>query len=86
MLNKLIKEFQKLYGAEGELRTYFAPGRVNLIGEHTDPKSTPTPAPRSSATLPAPAAARPPFSSAPATSAWCWTRSNPREVYQWDRK
>ncbi len=36
MLNKLIKEFQKLYGAEGELRTYFAPGRVNLIGEHTD--------------------------------------------------
>ena len=36
MLNKLIKEFQKLYGAEGELRAYFAPGRVNLIGEHTD--------------------------------------------------
>ena len=36
MLNKLIKEFQKLYGAEGELRTYFDPGRVNLIGEHTD--------------------------------------------------
>lgn len=36
MLNKLIQEFQKLYGAEGELRTYFAPGRVNLIGEHTD--------------------------------------------------
>ena len=36
MLNKLIKEFQKLYGEEGELRTYFAPGRVNLIGEHTD--------------------------------------------------
>ena len=36
MLNKLIQEFQKLYGVEGELRTYFAPGRVNLIGEHTD--------------------------------------------------
>ena len=36
MLNKLIQEFQKLYGTEGELRTYFAPGRVNLIGEHTD--------------------------------------------------
>ena len=27
--------FEKLYG-EGEVRTFFAPGRVNLIGEHID--------------------------------------------------
>ena len=25
-----------LYGKEGEIKKYFAPGRVNLIGEHTD--------------------------------------------------
>lgn len=36
MLNKLIKKFKELYGEEGDIRTYFAPGRVNLIGEHTD--------------------------------------------------
>ena len=36
MKEKLIQQFQKLYGSDGELRTYFAPGRVNLIGEHTD--------------------------------------------------
>jgi len=28
--------FEKLFGGEGDIRTYFAPGRVNLIGEHTD--------------------------------------------------
>ena len=33
---ELIQRFQELYGAEGDIRTYFAPGRVNLIGEHTD--------------------------------------------------
>lgn len=33
---ELIKKFEELFGAEGEIRTYFAPGRVNLIGEHTD--------------------------------------------------
>ena len=33
---ELIQKFQELYGAEGDIRTYFAPGRVNLIGEHTD--------------------------------------------------
>lgn len=33
---QLIKEFEELFGAGGEIRTYFAPGRVNLIGEHTD--------------------------------------------------
>ncbi len=31
-----MTEFQKLFGAEGDIRAYFAPGRVNLIGEHTD--------------------------------------------------
>ena len=36
MLEKLVQEFKKLYGENGEIRTYFAPGRVNLIGEHTD--------------------------------------------------
>ena len=36
MVQKLIEKFKELYGAEGEIRKYFAPGRVNLIGEHTD--------------------------------------------------
>ena len=30
------KCFEEKFGAEGDIRTYFAPGRVNLIGEHTD--------------------------------------------------
>lgn len=36
MKAKLIEEFKALFGAEGDIRAYFAPGRVNLIGEHTD--------------------------------------------------
>ena len=36
MMTQLMETFQKLYGEGGEIRTYFAPGRVNLIGEHTD--------------------------------------------------
>lgn len=28
--------FEEKFGDEGDIRTYFAPGRVNLIGEHTD--------------------------------------------------
>ena len=36
MIEKLIQKFQELYGGQGDVRTYFAPGRVNLIGEHTD--------------------------------------------------
>ena len=28
--------FEEKFGGEGDIRTYFAPGRVNLIGEHTD--------------------------------------------------
>lgn len=31
-----METFQKLYGGEGDIRTFFSPGRVNLIGEHTD--------------------------------------------------
>lgn len=36
MKEAIIKEFKKVFGPEGEIRTFFAPGRVNLIGEHTD--------------------------------------------------
>ena len=36
MLEKLRQEFEQKYGKHGEIRSYFAPGRVNLIGEHTD--------------------------------------------------
>lgn len=35
-VRELKEKFQELYGAEGDIRSYFAPGRVNLIGEHTD--------------------------------------------------
>lgn len=36
MKDKLIEKFKELYGEDGDIRAYFAPGRVNLIGEHTD--------------------------------------------------
>lgn len=36
MKKELIETFEALFGTGGEIRTYFAPGRVNLIGEHTD--------------------------------------------------
>ena len=36
MKAELITLFEDLYGAGGDIRCYFAPGRVNLIGEHTD--------------------------------------------------
>lgn len=36
MKAKLMDTFKELYGGDGEIRAYFAPGRVNLIGEHTD--------------------------------------------------
>ncbi|HHJ10247.1 MAG TPA: galactokinase [Bacteroidetes bacterium] len=35
-IQKLKDEFISLYGSNGEPEVYFAPGRVNLIGEHTD--------------------------------------------------
>lgn len=34
--SELKKEFIKLYGEGGEIRLFHSPGRVNLIGEHTD--------------------------------------------------
>lgn len=36
MKEQVVKKFAELFGGEGDIRTYFAPGRVNLIGEHTD--------------------------------------------------
>lgn len=36
MLEKLRMEFEEKFGKQGDIRSYFAPGRVNLIGEHTD--------------------------------------------------
>lgn len=36
MNEKLQEKFEEVFGAEGETHLYFAPGRVNLIGEHTD--------------------------------------------------
>lgn len=36
MQQKVLERFQELFGAEGDIRSYFSPGRVNLIGEHTD--------------------------------------------------
>ena len=32
----LITEFHSIYNTKDEPRTFFAPGRINLIGEHTD--------------------------------------------------
>lgn len=34
--DSVIKSFEMTYGKQDNIRTYFAPGRVNLIGEHTD--------------------------------------------------
>ena len=36
MKKELMLKFEEVFGAGGEYETYFAPGRVNLIGEHTD--------------------------------------------------
>lgn len=36
MKNQLLKDFAEMFGGDGDIRSYFAPGRVNLIGEHTD--------------------------------------------------
>lgn len=35
-VEKLIHDFVEIFGSGGEILTFFAPGRVNLIGEHTD--------------------------------------------------
>lgn len=36
MKAEIYDEFTKQFGEAGEIRLFFAPGRVNLIGEHTD--------------------------------------------------
>ena len=36
MKEQLIKKFGEIFGEGGDVRSYFAPGRVILIGEHTD--------------------------------------------------
>lgn len=36
MKKELMLKFEEVFGAGGEYEAYFAPGRVNLIGEHTD--------------------------------------------------
>ena len=34
-ISKLIERFFQLYG-KGDVKAFFSPGRVNLIGEHID--------------------------------------------------
>ena len=36
MKEELLQRFEEIYGSSEGARVYFAPGRVNLIGEHTD--------------------------------------------------
>ena len=36
MKNRIIEMFNNVYGEESNTRVFFSPGRVNLIGEHTD--------------------------------------------------
>ena len=36
MKEKLLAEFSKIFGDDGQAELFFSPGRVNLIGEHTD--------------------------------------------------
>lgn len=36
MKEKMIREFEKIFGTADGVQVFFAPGRVNLIGEHTD--------------------------------------------------
>lgn len=35
-MTELVNTFKEKFGSRGKIYTYFAPGRVNLIGEHTD--------------------------------------------------
>ena len=36
MKNEILKRFEEVFGGGEGVKAYFAPGRVNLIGEHTD--------------------------------------------------
>lgn len=35
-IKDILTKFYELFGTEGEIRTFFSPGRVNLMGDHTD--------------------------------------------------
>ncbi|MBO5987341.1 MAG: galactokinase, partial [Lachnospiraceae bacterium] len=32
----VLSKFEEIFGKDGDAKAFFAPGRVNLIGEHTD--------------------------------------------------
>ncbi|HHT98084.1 MAG TPA: galactokinase [Clostridiales bacterium] len=36
MKNRMLLEFENIFGNSEDIKVFFAPGRVNLIGEHTD--------------------------------------------------
>ena len=36
MRNEINATFKKVFGEKENCKTFFSPGRVNLIGEHTD--------------------------------------------------
>ncbi len=36
MKKSVLETFEKIFGKKDDVKAYFAPGRVNLIGEHTD--------------------------------------------------
>lgn len=36
MKEKVLQEFARVFGSGDDAKVYFAPGRVNMIGEHTD--------------------------------------------------
>ncbi|WP_226527887.1 galactokinase [Metabacillus niabensis] len=36
MTEQLLQQFKQIFNTDQPVRTFFAPGRVNLIGEHTD--------------------------------------------------
>lgn len=36
MKETVLKKFEEIYGSAEDVNVYFAPGRVNMIGEHTD--------------------------------------------------
>ncbi|PMC37538.1 galactokinase [Bacillus sp. UMB0899] len=36
MIDQLLDQFKQIFKTDQSVRTFFAPGRVNLIGEHTD--------------------------------------------------